>query len=321
MGCVSGHQETPSRISNALRHSARRASASGAGRLSLQRADFLRLVLVPLVHAPTCPSARQCTFPCSQFLFPLIECIATKGTFPGPPTYLSASAGGVSMRDFWSDVRHGARMLGKSPAFTAVAILTLAVGIGANAAVFSVVNSFLLHPLPVRDPGRLVVVANGTHDYEDPHEVSNPDFKDFQAQSDAFSDMTAYLINFAGLSADNRSERVLATYVKGNYFTALGLQPAVGRLFLPSEGETRGADPIIVLGYSYWMQRFNGDPSIVGKSVNLNGQPVTVVGVAPKGFFGTFFIVEANVYVPLAMIATSPDSAKILNNRSERQLR
>ncbi len=225
------------------------------------------------------------------------------------------------MKDFWNDVRYGIRMLGKSPAFTAVAILTLAVGIGANAAVFSVVNSFLLHPLPVRDPGRLVVVANGTHDYEDPHEVSNPDFKDFQAQSDAFSDMTAYLINFAGLSANNRSERVLATYVKGNYFTALGLQPALGRLFLPSEGETHGADPVIVLGYSYWMQRFNGDPSIVGKSVNLNGQPVTVVSVAPKGFFGTFFIVEANVYVPLGMIATSPDSAKILNNRSERQLR
>lgn len=111
------------------------------------------------------------------------------------------------MKDFWNDVRYGIRMLGKSPAFTAVAILTLAVGIGANAAVFSVVNSFLLHPLPVRDPGRLVVVANGTHDYEDPHEVSNPDFKDFQAQSDAFSDMTAYLINFAGLNAENELRR------------------------------------------------------------------------------------------------------------------
>jgi predicted permease len=225
------------------------------------------------------------------------------------------------MKDFWKDVRYGIRILGKSPAFTAVAILTLAVGIGANAAVFSVVNSFLFHPLPVRDPGRLVVVANGTHDYQNPHELSNPDFKDFQAQSDAFSDMTAYLIHFGGLSADNRSERVLATYVKGNYFSALGLQPTLGRLFLPSEGETPGKDPIIVLGYAYWKQRFNGDPSIVGKSVNLNGQPVTVVGVAPKGFFGTFFIVESNVYVPLAMLGKDADSAKILNSRSERQLR
>jgi predicted permease len=225
------------------------------------------------------------------------------------------------MKDFWKDVQYAMRMLGKSPAFTAVAVLTLAVGIGANAAVFSVVNSFLFHPLPVKDPGRLVVIANGTHDYQNPHEFSNPDFKDFQTQTDAFSDMTAYLIQFAGLSADNRSERVLTTYVKGNYFSALGLQPVLGRLFLPSEGETPGKDPIIVLGYAYWMQRFNGDPSIVGKSVNLNGRPVTVVGVAPKGFFGTFFIVEANVYAPLGMLGNTPESMKILNNRDERQLR
>jgi predicted permease len=225
------------------------------------------------------------------------------------------------MRDFWNDVRYGARMLAKSPAFTIVAILTLAVGIGANTAVFSVVNSFLFHPLPVRDPGRLVVVANGTDDYQSPHEVSNADFKDFQSQSDAFSDMTAYLIHFSGLTANNRSERVLATYVKGNYFSALGLQPALGRLFLPSEGETLDADPVIVLGYSYWKQRFNGDASIVGKTVILNGQTVTVVGVAPKGFFGTFFIVESNVYVPLGMLGNDAESKKIFNNRGERQLR
>ncbi len=225
------------------------------------------------------------------------------------------------MRDFWSDVRYGAWMLAKSPAFTLVAILTLALGIGANTAVFSVVNSFLFHPLPVRDPGRLVVVANGTDDYQSPHEVSNADFKDFQSQSDAFADMTAYLIHFSGLTADHRSERVLATYVKGNYFSALGLQPALGRLFLPNEGETLDADPVIVLGYSYWKQRFNGDASIVGQIVILNGQPVTVVGVAPQGFFGTFFIVESNVYVPLGMLGDDAESKKIFNNRGERQLR
>ena len=225
------------------------------------------------------------------------------------------------MRDFWCDVRYAARMLAKSPAFTLLAMLTLAVGIGANTAVFSVVNSFLFHPLPVRDPGRLVVVANGTDDYQSPHEVSNADFKDFQSQSDTFADMTAYLIHFSGLTADNRSERVLATYVKGNYFSALGLQPALGRLFLPKEGETLDADPVIVLGYSYWKRRFNGDASIVGKTVILNGQPVTVVGVAPPGFFGTFFIVESNVYVPLGMLGNDAESKKIFNNRGERQLR
>jgi predicted permease len=225
------------------------------------------------------------------------------------------------VKDFWQDVRYGIRMLGKSPAFTIVAILTLAVGIGANVAVFSIVNTFLLSPLPVKDAGRLVVVANSTHGYEDPHELSNPDFKDFKAQNNVLSDMTAFLFNFGGLSADNRSERVLVTYAKGDYFSALGLQPALGRLFLPGEGETPGADPIVVLGYSYWQRRFNGDTSIVGKSVNLNGQPVTVVGVAPKGFFGTFFIVESNVYVPLGMLPKDPDTVKILTDRNERQLR
>ena len=225
------------------------------------------------------------------------------------------------MKDFWSDVRYGIRMLAKSPAFTLIAILTLAVGIGANAAVFSVVNAFLLAPLPVKDPSRFVVVANRTPGYNVPHEISNPDFKDFAAQNDSFSDMTASLINFAGLSADNRSERVGVTYAKGNYFTSLGLQPAAGRLLLPSEGETPGADPVLVLGYSYWQRRFGGDPSVVGKTVKLDGQPMTIIGVAPKGFFGTFFIVDSDAYAPLAMLPPSPDTTQILTNRNERQLR
>ncbi|MFZ0037365.1 MAG: ABC transporter permease, partial [Candidatus Acidiferrales bacterium] len=153
------------------------------------------------------------------------------------------------------------------------------------------------------------------------HQVSNPDFQDFQAHSDVTSDMTAFLVNFAGLSGDNRSERILVTYAKGNYFSSLGVQPALGRLFLPSEGEVPGADPIIVLGHSYWMRRFNGDPSVVGKSVNLNGRPVTVVGVVPKAFFGTFYIVESDAYVPLGMYAGSGGSPNILTDRKDRQLR
>ena len=225
------------------------------------------------------------------------------------------------MKDFWSDVRYGIRMLGKSPAFTLIAIFTLAVGIGANAAVFSVVNAFILAPLPVRDPGRFVVVANRTPGYEDPHELSNPDFKDFEAENNSFSDMTASLINFAGLSADNRSERVVVTYAKGNYFTSLGLQPAAGRLLLPTEGETPGADPVVVLGYSYWQRRFSGDPAVVGKSVKLDGLPMTIVGVAPKGFFGTFFIVDSDAYAPLAMLPPNESTTQILTDRDERQLR
>jgi putative ABC transport system permease protein len=225
------------------------------------------------------------------------------------------------MKDFWQDVRYGIRMLAKEPGFTVVAILTLALGIGANTAVFSVVNSFLFKPLPVRDPNRLVVVANHNEEYSDAHSVSNPDFKDLQAQNSVLEEMTGYQIEFAGLSAENHSERVMVTYAKGNYFSALGVRPALGRVFLPGEGEKPGADPVIVLDYAYWKRRFNGDPNIVGKTVNLNGRPVTIIGVAPKQFFGTFYIVETNIYVPQGMIATDADSMRMLTDRNQRELR
>src|ERR1700689_2643182 len=228
---------------------------------------------------------------------------------------------GGPMGTIVQDIRVAARMLVKNPGFSVVVILTLALGIGANTAVFSIVNSFLFSPLPVKDAGRLIVMA-----YEDPkaafpHEVSNADLQDFAAQSQVTSDMPAFLVNFAGLSTGNRSERVFVTFAEGNYFSALGIQPALGRLFLPSEGETAGADPVIVLGYWYWMRRFNGDPAVVGKSVNLNGQPVTIIGVAPKPFFGTFYIVDSEVYAPLGLFASSAGSVDILTDRTQRQLR
>jgi len=222
---------------------------------------------------------------------------------------------------FVQDIRFALRQLGKSPGFTATAVLTLAVGIGANTAVFSIVNSFLFRPLPVKDPAHLVVIAYQDPKANYPHELSNADLQDFQAHSEVTSDMTAFLVNFAGLSTGKRSERVLVTFAKGNYFSSLGIQPALGRLFLPREGETPGADPVIVLGYSYWMRRFNGDPSIVGKSVDLNGMPATVIGVVPKTFFGTFYIVESDAYAPLGMFAGSGGSPTLLTDRKDRQLR
>ena len=225
------------------------------------------------------------------------------------------------MKNLWQDIRFGIRMLAKSPGFTAIAVLTLAAGIGANTAVFSVVNSFLFNPLPVRDAGRLVVVAYHTADDDDPREISHLDFKDLQARNDSFSDMTAYMIHFAGLSADHRSERVLVTYTEGNYFSALGIQPALGRMFLLSDGESPGQNPVVVLGYAYWMKRFNGDPSIIGRSVDLSGSPVTIVGVAPKDFHGTFYIVESDVYAPIGLVVKNLDASKTRSNRAERQMR
>jgi predicted permease len=225
------------------------------------------------------------------------------------------------MTSFWQDIRYSLRVIANAPGFAAIAILTLALGIGANTAVFSIANSYLFNPLPVRDPGHLVVIADHDPNVNYPHQLSNADFRDIQAHSDVTSDMTAFLVNFAGLSTGDRSERIFVTFAKGNYFSSLGVQPALGRLFVAGEGEVIGADPVLVLGYTYWKRRFNGDPAIVGKSVNLNGQPVTIIGVAPKPFFGTFYIVDSDAYAPLAMFASSAISMDFLTERKDRELR
>jgi len=225
------------------------------------------------------------------------------------------------MGTVWSDIRHGLRVLWKSPGFTAVAVVTLALGIGANSAIFSVVNAFLLRPLPVKDPQQLMVLANSHPENEDPHNISYPDYLDYRAQSDAFSDMSAADIDFVGLSADGKAERAFAYLVTGNYFSMLGIEPALGRLILPAEGKTPGADPVVVLDYKYWRRRFGGDPSVVGKAVSVNGRPCTIVGVTPEPFHGTFAIAEAEIYMPLSMVVVDPQSNEIFTKRDNHTLR
>jgi MacB-like periplasmic core domain len=152
------------------------------------------------------------------------------------------------------DLRHSFRMLHKNPEFTLIAVLTLALGIGANTAIFSVVNSFALRPLPVKDPSRLVVVAQQSQDSSFLGSLSYPDLLDYRAKSDAFSEMAGFSIDFAGLSTGASARRIVVGYVTGNYFSMLGVQPAVGRLILPTEGEHLGVDPVIVLGHA-WIWR------------------------------------------------------------------
>src|SRR5258706_6911880 len=147
------------------------------------------------------------------------------------------------MESLWQDVRHGFRMLVKSPLFTVTVALTLGLGIGANAAVFSIVNTLLLRPLPVANPSNLYVLTVTHQDNEEPHHVSYADFVDYRKQTDVFSHLAAYTIGFAGLSADNRADRVAVAYVTANFFSMLGLGPAIARTILPSEGATFSADP------------------------------------------------------------------------------
>jgi len=204
------------------------------------------------------------------------------------------------MRNFWLDFRYSIRTLLKSPGFAALAIITLALGMAVTTTLFSTINGAILRPLPVSHPEQLVVPA--LQDATPGVQIfSYPDYLDLRSQTPSFTDILAFRVTLAALAADNKGESCVVSRVTGNYFSMLGLQPAAGRLFLPSEGQTPGADSIVVLGYAYWQKSFAGDPTVIGKRVTLNGRPATIIGVAPKGFNGTYSLVDMDLYVPFSM--------------------
>jgi macrolide transport system ATP-binding/permease protein len=226
--------------------------------------------------------------------------------------------GWALVETFFRDVAYAFRMLRKSPGFTLVAVLTIALGIGANTAIFSIVNSVLLRPLPVPHPGQIVVLAFQQKGGDVRAWFSYPNYRDIGDQSSAaFSEVAAYRTSFDGLSVNGQSDRILTSYVTGNYFSMLGFRPALGRLIDPSEGDVMHADPVVVLGYAYWRSRFAGDPHIIGRKVSINGQPVTVIGVAPAGFHGLFSMVETQAYLPMSMaVVGNPTFRSMLANRA-----
>ena len=196
------------------------------------------------------------------------------------------------------DVRYGLRMGGKWRGLTAILAITLALGIGVNTAIFSVLNGWLLRPLPVRSPEQIMYLAfqpKGTTESK----FSYPDLQDFQKQTDAFSDLFGYEFSGGGLSSGGVATEFVASAVTGNYFSALGVKPLLGRLLLPGEGERPGEGLLVVLGYSFWQKRFGGDAAIVGKQVLINGQPAIVIGVTPKEFHGTLFAFDMDGYLSL----------------------
>ena len=209
------------------------------------------------------------------------------------------------IHDFLHDLRFGLRMLRKSPGFTIIAVLTLALGIGANTALFGVVDSLLLRPLPVENPSQLTVLAFRQGNGPLLTQFSIADFNDIRSQTTgAFSDMLGFQLGFDGLSLEGKADRALTAYVSGNFFSMLGLKPYLGRLILPSEGKTSGADPVLVLSYSYWKTRMGSDRGIIGKKILVNGRQNTVVGVAPQGFYGLYPAPGVQAYLPLAMVGS-----------------
>ena len=228
--------------------------------------------------------------------------------------------GDVSMGTLFQDLRFAIRQLRKAPSFTATALLTLALGVGANTAIFSLVNSLLLKPLPVPNPEQIVTLVPRENNGPLQQALSWNEYKQVRAQSGrSFSDVFASTMSLDGLAVKGQQpERILTTYVSGNFFEGLGLKPAAGRLFLRSEGEILGHDPVIVLGYDYWQQRFNGDPNVIGRPVTLDGQPVTIIGVAPKGFAGMQSFVTQAAYLPLSEMPISGTPADAMNNWQNR---
>jgi putative ABC transport system permease protein len=219
------------------------------------------------------------------------------------------------------DIRYGLRMLRKNPGFTAVAVITLALGIGANTAIFSLANAFMFRPLPVKDADRLAVVAVKFHADDDPGQLSYLDYQDYRQQSDVFTDMTFYDLNLAGLGYRGHADRIIMAYVPSNFFTMLGLRPALGRLIAPGEGDEPKTGPVVVLGHSYWVRRFGGDPGVIGRSVTLDGQMVTVIGVVPEEFLGPYGIIELDAYAPIGMYGITSGNSSFFSDRRDTELR
>jgi predicted permease len=219
------------------------------------------------------------------------------------------------------DVRFALRMMARNPGFTAVVVLTLGLGIGANAAMFSVVNTLLLRPLPVAEPGRLVVLhttsLSGTS-----RVVSYPDYRSYRDQcGDVFEGILGHDLIHVALGHGDGNDLIWGEIVTGDYFGVLGIAPALGRGFLPEEDASPGSHPVVVLGHTMWKRRFNADPRVVGGSVTINGRGYTVVGVGPEGFPGTTFGLQMDLWVPMAMhAAVMPQSGTLLESRGTRWL-
>lgn len=211
------------------------------------------------------------------------------------------------------NLRLAVRQLLKHPGFTAVAILTLALGISANATVLGIIHSFFFRPLPVKDAARLAIVLQKTDVVEFPHGFAWPDFKDLRERVEPFEDALALMVSPANLGTAGRTpDRTWIEYVSGNYFTMLGVPAALGRTWGPGEGEQPGVDPVVVLAHDYWQRQFGGDPSLVGRSIHVNGQPVTVLGVMPEHFSGAQWAMASSAWVPAPLLPQLADGGRDL---------
>jgi predicted permease len=206
-----------------------------------------------------------------------------------------------------NDLRYGVKMLWKSKGLTIVAIVSLAAGIGANSAIFSIVNSLLLRPRPVANPEQLVELYVG--EKEQPYQTTSyPSYLDFREHNEVFTGLAAYGIDQFKLGGANQVEQIWGEVVSGNYFDVLGVPAYRGRMFLPEEDAVPNRNPVVVIGHGLWQRRFNSDPGLVGEPITINGQSFTVVGVAPPQYTGMMRGLSCEIWVP-AMMTPALDPA------------
>jgi predicted permease len=215
---------------------------------------------------------------------------------------------GTSMNNIGQDIRYALRSLRKSPAFAVIAILTLALGIGANTAIFTVVNAVFFHPLPVKDPARLVEIF--TMDQRKIFGAVNnvlptsfPNAQDIQQRAQSFSGLTVYQSfgTQVSMTVNGQPNQYFAQLSSGNFFDVLGVHAQLGRTFRPEEDRGSGSGPVVVLSHGFWERTFGANPGVIGQNVLLNGQGFTIIGVTPKGFQGTAVIGGPDMFVPMSM--------------------
>jgi predicted permease len=234
------------------------------------------------------------------------ELQSSEQTVRHDPAPEGAASTGRWISDFLDDLRYAARMMRKSPGFTAVAALTLALGIGANTAVFTIINTFLLNPLPIEKASELVAIntiqVKKTAQSGELQQISLLNLKDFRERNHVFSALAGYSSPMALTVTDGgQSQRVFGEVVTGNYFDTLGISPLMGRFFFPDEDRTPGAHPVAVIGYAAWHSRLGATMDILGRSIKLNGTAFTIIGVAPKGFKGVNAVFGPDLWVPSMM--------------------
>jgi predicted permease len=235
-----------------------------------------------------------------------------------------------SLFERWrQDIRFALRMLGKSPGFTAVSVLTLALGIGANTAIFSLTNQILLRGLPVPHTEQLVILRspgpNHGHTWGDVDQgaqsFSYPMYKDLRERATVFSGLLACRRVTVNVSGHGQTQAAHADLVSGNFFDTLEVQPELGRLFTSSDETAPGANTVAVLSYNYWSRQFGADPSVLDKPLTVNGVPLTVVGVARKGFYGVQIGLTPDLFIPVTMKAQmAPNMAQTLEDRTDHWL-